>query len=146
MLFDLRLRGVVTSALQGDAVTVQDATRGIFVNMGRPSPLRAGDYCELEGHTVPGEFSPFISASRIERLGPGILPPPAHPSWDQLLNGSLHCQYVELEGVVTSINGVQLDDPAKSLQLLSDMSQANQLTLTVQRGSESQTVNVNLSP
>jgi len=48
--------------------------------------------------------------------------------------------------VVTSINGVQLDDPAKSLQLLSDMSQANQLTLTVQRGSESQTVNVNLSP
>ena len=103
--YPVRLRGVVTSALQGDAVTVQDATRGIFVNMGRPSPLRAGDYCELEGHTVPGEFSPFISASRIERLGPGILPPPAHPSWDQLLNGSLHCQYVELEGVVTSING-----------------------------------------
>jgi len=48
--------------------------------------------------------------------------------------------------VVSSINGVQLDDPSKSLQLLSDLSQANQLTLTVQRGGESQTVNVNLSP
>ena len=48
--------------------------------------------------------------------------------------------------VVTSVNGVQLDDPAKSLQLLSDLSQANQVTLTVQRGGESQTVNVNLSP
>ncbi len=48
--------------------------------------------------------------------------------------------------VVTSINGVQLDDPSKSLQLLSDLSQANQVTLTVQRGGESQTVNVNLSP
>ncbi len=48
--------------------------------------------------------------------------------------------------VVTSINGVQLDDPAKSLQLLSDLSQANQVTLTVQRGGETQTVNVNLSP
>ncbi len=48
--------------------------------------------------------------------------------------------------VVTSINGVQLDDPSKSLQLLSDLSQANQITLTVQRGGESQTVNVNLSP
>jgi general secretion pathway protein C len=47
--------------------------------------------------------------------------------------------------VVTSINGVQLDDPAKSLQLLSDLSQANMVTLTVQRGGETQTVNVNLS-
>lgn len=48
--------------------------------------------------------------------------------------------------VVTSINGVQLDDPSKSLQLLSDLSQANQVTLTVQRGGETQTIPVNLSP
>ena len=103
--YPVKLRGVVTSALPGDAVIVQDATRGIFVNIGRPSPLQAGDYCELEGRTVPGEFSPFINASRIERLGPGILPSPSHPAWDQLLNGSLHCQYVELEGVVTALTG-----------------------------------------
>ncbi|MBV8062172.1 MAG: type II secretion system protein GspC [Nevskia sp.] len=48
--------------------------------------------------------------------------------------------------VVTAINGVQLDDPAKSLQLLSDLSQANQVSLTIQRGGQSQTINVNLSP
>jgi len=48
--------------------------------------------------------------------------------------------------VVTSINGVQLDDPAKSLQLLSDLSQAGSVTLTVQRGGETQTINVNLNP
>lgn len=48
--------------------------------------------------------------------------------------------------VVTAVNGVQLDDPAKSLQLLSDLSQASSVTLTVQRGGESQTINVNLSP
>jgi general secretion pathway protein C len=48
--------------------------------------------------------------------------------------------------VVTAINGVQLDDPAKSLQLLSDLSQASAVTLTIQRGGESQTVNVNLGP
>jgi general secretion pathway protein C len=47
--------------------------------------------------------------------------------------------------VVTSINGVSLDDPAKSLQLLSDLSNASQVTLTIQRGGETQTVNVNLS-
>ena len=48
--------------------------------------------------------------------------------------------------VVTSVNGVQLDDPAKSLQLMSDLSQASSVTLTVQRGGETQTINVNLSP
>ena len=47
--------------------------------------------------------------------------------------------------VVTSINGVSLDDPSKSLQMLSDLSNASQLTLTVQRGSDTQTVNVNLN-
>lgn len=47
--------------------------------------------------------------------------------------------------VVTSINGVSLDDPAKSLQLLSDLSNASQVTLTIQRGGETQTVSVNLS-
>lgn len=47
--------------------------------------------------------------------------------------------------VVTSINGVSLDDPSKSLQLLSDLSSASQLSLTVQRGGETQTVNVNLN-
>jgi general secretion pathway protein C len=48
--------------------------------------------------------------------------------------------------VVTSINGLQLDDPVKAMQMLGQLSQADQLTLTVQRGSETQTVNVNLNP
>jgi general secretion pathway protein C len=48
--------------------------------------------------------------------------------------------------VVTAVNGVQLDDPAKSLQLMSDLSQASSVTLTIQRGGETQTVNVNLGP
>jgi general secretion pathway protein C len=47
--------------------------------------------------------------------------------------------------VVTAINGVQLDDPAKSLQLLSELSQASSLSLVVQRGGESQTLNINLN-
>lgn len=48
--------------------------------------------------------------------------------------------------VVTSINGVELNDPAKSLQLLSDLSQASQLSLTIDRGGQTQTVNVSLTP
>jgi general secretion pathway protein C len=48
--------------------------------------------------------------------------------------------------IVTAINGTELSDPAKSLQLLSELSQANSVSLQIQRGGQSQTVNVNLSP
>jgi len=48
--------------------------------------------------------------------------------------------------VVTSVNGVSLDDPAKSLQLLSDLSKAQQLSLVIDRGGQSQTVSLSLSP
>lgn len=48
--------------------------------------------------------------------------------------------------VVTSINGVELNDPAKSLQLLSDLSQASQISLTIDRGGQTQAVNVSLTP
>lgn len=46
--------------------------------------------------------------------------------------------------LVTAINGVSLDDPAKSLQLLSELSQASQVTVTVQRGGQSESINVNI--
>src|SRR6185503_21059375 len=36
--------------------------------------------------------------------------------------------------LVTSVNGVQLDDPAKALQMLGDLSQAGQVNLVVERG------------
>jgi signal transduction histidine kinase len=103
--YPVKLHGVITTVLEGDALVLQDTTRGLYVAVGRSLPLRAGDYCELEGVAAAGEFSPYILASRIEKLGSGTLPNPVRPTWDQLLNGSMHCQYVELEGVVTSMNG-----------------------------------------
>jgi general secretion pathway protein C len=46
--------------------------------------------------------------------------------------------------LVTSVNGVQLDDPAKALQLLGDLSQAGQVNLVVERGGQSQNISINL--
>ncbi len=48
--------------------------------------------------------------------------------------------------VVTSVNGIPLSDPAKSLQMLSDLSQSQQLSVVIDRGGQSQTVSVSLSP
>lgn len=47
--------------------------------------------------------------------------------------------------LVTSVNGVQLDDPAKALQLLGDLGQAGQVNLVVERGGQSQNISINLS-
>lgn len=47
--------------------------------------------------------------------------------------------------IVTSINGVALDDPGKGFQLLGDLSSAQQLNLQIERGGQTQSVSVNLN-
>ncbi len=44
--------------------------------------------------------------------------------------------------LVTSVNGIQLDDNQKALQMLGDLSQASSVTLTVERGGQQQTINL----
>jgi signal transduction histidine kinase len=99
--YPVKLQGVVTCLNPGVAI-IQGSTRGIPVNFS-DARLQVGDFCEIEGATAPGEFSPYVQSSRIINMGPGRFPDPVHPTWDQLVNGSLDCQYVEIEGVVTAV-------------------------------------------
>lgn len=46
--------------------------------------------------------------------------------------------------LVTAVNGIQLDDPTRAMQLLSDMSNSTSFTLEVQRGGQPQTITINL--
>ena len=73
-------------------------------------PPQLGELVEIEGLTDPGEFAPQLHALRVTRLGIGELPQPARPAWDQLINGSLDTQYVEVQGNVTAVraDGVTL--------------------------------------
>ena len=48
--------------------------------------------------------------------------------------------------VVTAINGVALDDPAKALQLLQNLSNATTVNLAVERNGAIQSVNLNVNP
>lgn len=47
--------------------------------------------------------------------------------------------------MVTSVNGTQLDDPAQALQMLTELSSASQLSVTLERAGQSRTVNINLN-
>jgi signal transduction histidine kinase/DNA-binding response OmpR family regulator len=113
--YRVKVRGVVTCAWsENTSGILQDSTRGIFVPDLSPSPTESaqvGDYLEIEGITDPGGFAPVIETERITKLGVASLPEPLHPTWEELMNGSMDMQYVELRGVITSIltNGINLN-------------------------------------
>jgi signal transduction histidine kinase len=91
-------------------MSIQDETRGIFVRLS-PSikPAAAvGQFCEVVGHTDTGDFAPIVVAEEVNILGKGQMPPPAHPTWKELINGSMDIQWVELQGLVTSVHSNNL--------------------------------------
>ena len=101
------LRGVVTCYLpDSDALVIQDATRGVYVSQLASAfheAPRLGDLLEIEGVTDPGQFAPQLHARKVTRLGVGELPKPIQPTWDQLINGSLDTQFIELNGIITAV-------------------------------------------
>ena len=120
--YPVKIRGVITSVMPEDqAFTIQDSTRGIYVvdhSESRSDAPRIGEYLEVEGVTDPGKFAPVVTATCVKLLGSGDLPQPGVPSWHQLMNGSLDAQYVEIQGILTSVkvNGIVLLTPEGGVQ------------------------------
>jgi signal transduction histidine kinase len=102
----VRLRGVITCVLpEFNAVVIQDHTAGVYIDHWNPlpnGPPQVGEVVEVKGDTDPGQFAPRVRADRTTLLGTGELPPPVHPYWDQLINGSLDTEFVEIEGIITT--------------------------------------------
>jgi signal transduction histidine kinase len=101
-----KIRGVVTWSSPG-ALVLQDATGGVYIRYGSgdwgEQPC-VGDSWEIGGKTDPGDFSPVIYAREATFEGSAILPEPIHPTWDQLMNGSLDAEYVEVRGALTDVS------------------------------------------
>jgi signal transduction histidine kinase len=71
-----------------------------------PKP-KIGEYWEIIGKTT-NIFAPSIQVDAAAYLGKGVLPDPVQPSWDELINGSLDTQYIEIEGVATMMKANNL--------------------------------------
>ena len=107
----LRIRGIVTYVESEWSGLIEDSTRGVYatnLTLGGGSRLETGDYLEVDGVAGPGAFAPVVECEHVSRLGRGILPDPVYPTWDQLVNGSMDCQYVEIEGVVAAVQDKSL--------------------------------------
>jgi general secretion pathway protein C len=89
-------------------------------------PARASDYVRIQPATVSGQlrgYRVYPGRDRAAFTAAGLRP------------GDL----------VTSVNGVQLDDPARALQMLGDLASAGQVNLVVERGGQTQNISINLS-
>jgi signal transduction histidine kinase len=106
--YPVKIQGVVTCVFpEHQAFTLQDDTRGIYIvdlSESRPFQPQIGEFLEVAGKTDPSLFAPIMNAVSLKSLGAGHLPDPVRPTWDQLLNGSLDGQYVELQGIITAVN------------------------------------------
>jgi signal transduction histidine kinase len=106
--YPVHLRGVVTCVLpEIQGFTLQDATHGVYatdLSLRRPRLPEIGSYVEIRGTTDPRDFAPIVNATELSELGAGWLPDPVRPTWDQLINGSLDAQYVEIQGIITAVN------------------------------------------
>jgi signal transduction histidine kinase len=105
----VHLRGVIiTKAAPAPerAAVIWDETAGIyllgstnlFLNFDR------GDLVDAVGVTDPGEFAPIVKATSVRKLGVGALPPPRRVTLEELLGGGPDGQWVEISGVVRSLD------------------------------------------
>jgi general secretion pathway protein C len=89
-------------------------------------PSKASDYIRVQPANINGQqrgYRIYPGKDRAVFNGAGLRP------------GDL----------VTSVNGVQLDEPSRALQMLGDLSSAGTLNLTVERGGSQQSITVNLN-
>lgn len=89
-------------------------------------PAKASEYVRIQPANVAGQLKGY----RV------------YPGRDR---GAFSSAGLRPGDLVTSVNGVQLDDPAKALQLLGDLGSAGQVNLVVERGGQQQNISINLS-
>ena len=92
----------------------------------------------LQNPNKAAEFiraQPAMSGSQMTgyRIYPGSNP--------AIFNGS----GLQPGDLVVSVNGIQLDNPQKALQMLNDLSNASSVSLVVERGGQQQTINVSFN-
>lgn len=114
--YPVRVRAVVTFLLataDGAVGNLQDGTGGIYawhlVSSDPSIQVHSGDFCEIQGDTSAGEFSPGIYCHRLKVLGRGQFPEPVRPGWNELIGGSLDAQWAEVEGIVLGATDQHLE-------------------------------------
>lgn len=106
--YQAKLEGVVTWVAEDQGwIVLNDSTRGVSVvgldvHSWIGDAPRVGEKLEIQGTCFPAYFAPIVALNKVKRLGMDRLPAPMHPTWQQLIGGSVDAQYIELSGLVTA--------------------------------------------
>lgn len=102
--YPVQIRGVVTAATEY-GLFVQDDSAGIWVSWTNPKrSYLPGQYVEVKGKTGAGLFSPDLLADQILPLGRRRLPAAKRTNLKALLAGDENDQFVQVQGVVRSVD------------------------------------------
>lgn len=112
----VRLRGVFMGEAdpEGIAFVIHDETEGIYIQgpADQVAGLTRGDLLEIEGVTDPGGFAPYVVARSITKTGRGTIPEPTRVSLDELSSGQLDAKWIEVSGIVRSVDPKRPSDNA----------------------------------
>lgn len=99
-----RLRGTFIYHDDNNAIFLQDETAGaLFWYKGTlDPPLIPGDIVEVSGVTKTGLYVPGLDEVTFRVTGHGPLPEPIEVTYDDLISGRFHYQWVTGEGIVRS--------------------------------------------
>lgn len=101
----VRLTGVVTCSDPRHVLCfIHDSTGGVYIYATDVKTWpKVGDRVQVEGSTGPGMFSPIIMAPVFTVLGRSPLPPARPVSIEEVGEGGIDSQWVEVTGVVRSV-------------------------------------------
>jgi len=103
--YPVRIRGVITDDVPAPDFFVQDSYAGIYVEGSKLHSFahHFGDLVEVEGITGPGKFAPVVREENLRVLGKGHLPKTRVYSFEELADGQLDSQWVQVRGIVRSV-------------------------------------------
>src|SRR5215469_12984374 len=104
--YPVRVRGVVTDDVPAPDFFIQDSSAGVYVEGVRSESYihHFGDLIEVEGITGPGKFAPVLIEQKSRVLGKASLPRSRIYSFDELADGQLDSQWVEVRGIVRAVS------------------------------------------
>ncbi|TLD68243.1 sensor histidine kinase [Phragmitibacter flavus] len=102
---EVQLRGTVIFSDANNAVFLQDETAGTLFWLEKNQPAPApGDVVEVRGTTRYGLYVPGIEETTYRILNRGEMPAPIEATYEDLLSGRYHYQWVSIQGIVRSIH------------------------------------------
>jgi diguanylate cyclase (GGDEF)-like protein len=111
----VHVRGVVTSTWGNRNFSVMDAEHGTYVGTEKPVSVKIGDLLDIVGFPSIGDFTAYIEAAQVRRIGAAPTPPPVRVTVSEALAGAHDAEIVELEGQL--VDWSRLDSGAATISL-----------------------------